>query len=349
MVDIRGFNGGMNTDAAPELLPSGDYTYAMNVSNGSEGITNILGNRIASGFPAHTFPGTEWICGAFFDKVRQRIIYFTNHSGGNHRIISYSVPNIGNTNGIYTVLFEDFNGVFSDWESSAQFDPDLLIKDIKVIHREYEGDLYYFIDQQKRLLKFNYNTLIPIQNQNDLCAFGWTDANYDGTLLRDGTPISQVTDPVIWAGLTVPAWCYLDNISTNNGAYGKLYNWYAISHPLFAPAGYRVPTQTDWTNLIDCLGGSSVAGGKMKNAGTQYWLGPNTGATNESLFNGLPGGYRTTQGVFRYGYNLSGYWWSSTEYDTDNSWNYQLDFDAASVSSFLNDKRNGYSVRLIKQ
>jgi uncharacterized protein (TIGR02145 family) len=348
MVDVRGFNKGMNTDAAPELLPNGAYTYAMNVSNGSEGLVNLPGNQLLPGFPPNSFTGGEWICGSFFDKVRQRIIYFTNHERNVHRIISYSVPDINNPNGSYTVLFEDQNGVFSDWTASPQYDPSLLIKDIKVIHREYEGDLYYFIDPKKRLLKFNYSTILQWKTGNNtLCAFGWTEANYTGTLFSDGTPIPQVTDPVAWAALTTPAWCHYDNDPANDAIYGKLYNWYAVSNPLFAPIGYRVATDTDWDNLVTCLGGASVAGGKLKSTST-LWNAPNTGATNESLFNAIPSGWRDATGLFR-DINRNALFWSSTENDANTAFNRKLNLDDAEVDRGTFSKKDGNSVRLIKQ
>lgn len=347
MVDVRGFNGGMNTDDAPELLAPGDYTYAMNVSNGSEGISNLRGNRLPAGFPTHPNPGGEWVCGSFFDKVRQRIIYFTNHEGGVHRIISYLVPKNAGENGTYIVLFEDQNNVFVDWTPSAQFDPSLLIKDIKVVHREYEGDLYYFIDPNKRLLKFNYNTILKWKSgDNTLCAFGWTDGNYTGTLLRDGTPIPQVTDPVAWAALTTPAWCHYNNDPANDAIYGKLYNWYAISNPLFVPAGYRVPTDTDWDNLVTCLGGASVAGGKLKSTST-LWSAPNTGANNESLFSALPAGWRDATGLFR-DITRNSLFWSSTENDANTAFNRKINYDDSIVNRGAFSKKDGNSVRLIK-
>jgi uncharacterized protein (TIGR02145 family) len=349
MVDIRGFNGGMNTDAAPELLKSGDYTYAMNVSNGTEGITNLLGNRLLPGMPPNPNPGGEWICGAFFDKARQRIIYFTNHERTTHRIISFDVPSVQFPDGNYTVLFEDLFGVFSYWDSSAQFDPNSLIKDIKVVHREYEGDLYYFIDPKKRLLKFNYNTLLQRRSGNtQLCAFGWTDANYTGTTFRNGDIIPQVSDPTAWSGLTTPAWCYYDNNQANDAIYGKLYNWYAINDPRgFAPFGYRVPTDTDWTSLSDCLGGVSVAGGKMKST-SSLWTIPNTGATNESFLNALPGGEIDSGG----GFNSVGFtanFWSATEFNANNAYYRNLSYSSDDLLRSNFSKKFGCSVRLIKE
>ena len=51
-------------------------------------------------------------------------------------------------------------------------------------------------------------------------------------------------------------------------------------------------------------------------AGTGLWHAPNTGATNSSGFTGLPGGYRDNDGTF-YDIGYNGYWWSSTESDTN--------------------------------
>ena len=353
MVDVKGFNGGLNTDSALELLPSGDYTYAMNILNGPESITNLLGNRPAGGFPANTNTGAEWICGAFFDKVRQRIIYFTNHERGFHRIISYSVPSNSNQSGSYLVLFEDLNGVFSYWPNTTFYSPDALIKDIKVIHREYEGDLYYFIDPKKKLLKFNYNTIQLFKANTSICAFGWTSANYDGTQLNDGTPIQEVTNQADWELLTVPAWRYYNDDPTNNATYGKLYNWYAVSHPNFAPIGYRVPNKSDWETLIGCLGGIYDAGGKMKST-SNLWQPPNLEATNESLLNMLPGG--AISGIFNQALFMPpldsgkfGFWWSSTEHTNDVAWFVYLDYTLGGAYTAYATKSHGFSVRLIKQ
>jgi uncharacterized protein (TIGR02145 family) len=79
-----------------------------------------------------------------------------------------------------------------------------------------------------------------------------------------------------------------------NGDYGKLYNWYAISDARkICPVGWHVPDDFDWAKLITYLGGSDDAGGKMKETGTLHWNLPNTGATNTSGFNGIPGGERS--------------------------------------------------------
>jgi uncharacterized protein (TIGR02145 family) len=74
----------------------------------------------------------------------------------------------------------------------------------------------------------------------------------------------------------------------NYTTYGVLYNWAASLTS--CPKGWHLPSNTEWMDLSIYLGGESAAEGKMKETGTTHWLYPNTDATNESGFSGLPGG-----------------------------------------------------------
>ena len=86
-------------------------------------------------------------------------------------------------------------------------------------------------------------------------------------------------------------------MSTSNYAtYGVLYNWPAVMTEGICPSGWHIPSDEEFTELTDFLGGESVAGGKMKEAGYDHWNSPNTGATNSSGWTGLPGGYRYSGG-----------------------------------------------------
>ena len=136
----------------------------------------------------------------------------------------------------------------------------------------------------------------------------WMEKNLDVLTYRNGDIIPQVTDPTAWAALTTGAWCYYNNDVANGAIYGKLYNWYAVNDPRgLAPTGWHVPSDAEWTTLETTLGGDPVAGGKMKVAGTTRWTTPNTGATNESGFAGLPGGTRNNNGTFS-NVGSNGYW-----------------------------------------
>ena len=182
----------------------------------------------------------------------------------------------------------------------------------------------------------------------------WTDKNLDVLTYRNGDLIPQVTDATAWAALTTGAWCYFNNDPSGYGSiYGKLYNWYAVNDPRgLAPQGWHIATSDELATLRTTLGGSTVAGAKMKT--TTRWTTPNTlykgaGATNESGFSGLPGSYRDSDGSFFNFIGQEGYWWTATEFNTTIAYHYQLgkDFDNAVWGKILNKKR-GFSVRCVR-
>jgi len=108
-----------------------------------------------------------------------------------------------------------------------------------------------------------------------------------------------------------------------------------------------LPSDVEWTELTDYLGGTSVAGGKLKETGTTHWISPNTGATNESGFTALPGGNRFNNGSFsNIGYD--GSWWSSTEYSTAHAWYRLLFCDYAGIHRGSSSKELGFSVRCVR-
>ena len=175
----------------------------------------------------------------------------------------------------------------------------------------------------------------------------WTGCNLDVTTYANGDPIPEVTDPSVWDTLETGAWCYYDNVSSNGTTYSKLYNGYAVADPRgLAPVGYHIPTDAEWTTLTTYLGGTTVAGGKMKETGLCHWLDPNVGATNESGFTGLPAGYRSTGGTF-YDINWSAYFWSST-IEFTLMWARHLYVEDATVYVGNHSQKLGFSVRLIK-
>ena len=105
--------------------------------------------------------------------------------------------------------------------------------------------------------------------------------------------------------------------TANYATYGVLYNWPAVMTEGICPSGWHIPTDGEFTELTDFLGGEDVAGAKMKEAGYDHWDAPNTGATNSSGWTGLPGGIRYA-GAFG-DPNYSGVWWSASE-ELDAEW-----------------------------
>ena len=95
--------------------------------------------------------------------------------------------------------------------------------------------------------------------------------------------------------------------------FGGLYTYNQVMASGFVPPGWHVPTIAEWQTLIAFVGGSGVAGGKLKEAGYARWLFPNTGAVDTYGFSAVGGGrYNSITKV----YELIGYegWlWTSDE------------------------------------
>jgi uncharacterized protein (TIGR02145 family) len=192
------------------------------------------------------------------------------------------------------------------------------------------------------------NGLIDIDgNVYDTVVIGtqvWMSENLRTTRLNDGTEIPLVTSDTAWSNLKTPGYCWYGNyeafFSLNH--YGALYNYYAVSSGKLCPVGWHVPTTDEWYTMIMFLGYDS-AGGKMKETGTVNWLSPNTGATNESGFTALPGGYRNTYYKDFQKFRSSGYFWHSQVSDAMRVTYLSIDVEHVTMS-----RNDGLSVRCIK-
>ena len=217
----------------------------------------------------------------------------------------------------------------------------------------------------------------------------WMTKNLDVATFRNGDPIPQAKTDEEWDKANEkeqPAWCYYDNLPRNGEKYGKLYNWYAVNDPRgLAPEGWHVPSDAEWTVLIDYLGGGDVAGTKMKSkSGWDSYTtgGPKTcpncanwnaeyrgkvpchtcqdtrsvpapevtgNGTNISGFSGLPGGARNERTFTTIG--EFGYWWSSTEYYI-YAWFHCLGYGGGPTGKVYNRvfyyKHYGFSVRCLR-
>jgi uncharacterized protein (TIGR02145 family) len=143
-------------------------------------------------------------------------------------------------------------------------------------------------------------------------------------------------------------WIYAGNES-NLVPYGRLYTWYTVTDSRkVCPTGWHVPSKEEWATLTKFLGGDSLAHGKLKETGIKHWDKPNTGATNESGFTGIPGGNHHPKGSFLY-MGECGHWWSVTEQDKNFAWRLRLRNDD-NIENFFGyaPKLMGWSVRCVK-
>lgn len=176
----------------------------------------------------------------------------------------------------------------------------------------------------------------------------WMVENLKTTKYNDGTSIPLVTDNTAWSALTTPAYTWYNNdMSSNKATYGALYNWYVINTGKLAPTGWHVASDAEWNTLITYLGGASVAGGKLKEAGTEHWVFPNANATNNYGFRALPGGIRSANGLFNI-MGISGFWWSSTVRSSTEALHEYIGNSSDTITSKAASMNMGFSVRCIK-
>ena len=176
----------------------------------------------------------------------------------------------------------------------------------------------------------------------------WTKENLKTIRYNDGTQIPYINNSSTWSSLASPGYCYYNNDpGTYKDTYGSLYNWYAVKTGKLCPAGWHVPSDKDWQVLIDSLGGDTYASGKLKETGTLHWNSPNSGATNSSYFTALPGGYRGYNGSYYYIGNLSYFWSTSPEIDY-NALSIALRYNNVNVIKTIEPKKEGYSIRCVK-
>ena len=195
----------------------------------------------------------------------------------------------------------------------------------------------------------------------------WMAENLKVTRYRNGESIPNVTDDTQWTKLITGAYCAYNNDNNNVDTYGLLYNWYAVNDSRsIAPEGWHVTTDEEWKQLEMYLGMSQSEaddteyrgtdeGGKLKATGTLegsdgLWYSPNVGATNESGFSALPGGYRYNGYLYGTFFRIGDYadFWSSTEYTSGGAWYRRLDYYLSDVVRGSHGERGGFSVRCVR-
>lgn len=205
-------------------------------------------------------------------------------------------------------------------------------------------------------------------NQYELTQIGekyWMAENLRVTRYREqNVNITEISSNQAWQEQTGGAYSIypnaeVDGINNENEmkeAYGVHYNWYAVNRDLkVCPPGMKVPSQQDWQQLIEELGGFDEAGGKMKSQRReqQYphprWDDPNEGANNSSGFEGLPAGIRLgTTGAFE-NLGAEGYWWTSTSWSDSGAFIFGVEYDTSAVLQSIRNQNVGLPVRCVNK
>ena len=189
----------------------------------------------------------------------------------------------------------------------------------------------------------NFYRTINLENGQE-----WMAENLKTKLFSNGDSIESLILNNEWQVANTAAFSTYNESGTISETYGNLYNWFVtIDERNICPTGWHIPTDNEWTDYSDLLGGNGVAGGKMKIEDTLFWKAPNVGATNESLFSGLPAGCRYDGGNFA---NIEkyAYWWTSTQLDTQFGWYRSTNYLSDNLVKNYANKQAGYSIRCVK-
>jgi uncharacterized protein (TIGR02145 family) len=318
-------------------------------------LENFLGGNIEANNKLKSKTG--WISNC---RVRGKIQKY--NSGGTNSSGFNALPG----GHVFYGRFSDL-GIYGDWWSSTLvYDHTAWSRRLSTCHNDFDrrqmgtevglsvrcikdDNSGSNIDINKDIIK-NNNSESSISPQDEVIIGKqtWMSKNLDIDKFRNGDPIFQAKNKMEWSKANSkrkPAWCYYNYQERNGKKYGKLYNWYAVNDSRgIAPTGYHVPSDEEWTILVNFLGGESVAGEKIKNKTSFDINGKNT---NSSQFNGLPGGCCETEGGFEE-MGTSGYFWSSSDKDGVNAWQRCLELDKAKLNRFVSSQDYGFSVRCLK-
>ena len=188
----------------------------------------------------------------------------------------------------------------------------------------------------------------------------WLRENLRTHKFKDGSNIPHVSVSGDWASMMGPAWISYANNATNANNYGELYSGYTVNSPLgVCPAGWRVPSLTDYNNLIAASGGSNASpklkscrmtnsplGGDCNTSTNPYW---NYNAANYGTdyygFSALPSGYG---GGSYTGLNTNLYLWTSNPVSTDVNSYASMTYGSATVTTAQTSLGIAFAVRCVK-
>jgi uncharacterized protein (TIGR02145 family) len=196
----------------------------------------------------------------------------------------------------------------------------------------------------------------------------WTSENLNSQTFRNGDTISEVHNMEEWKeALEKQQPCWIYNFVQDSKGYlrlGKVYNWYAVNDQRgLAPNGWHIPTDQDWSILMEFMGDPNAYGTKSSWSGrsdaqkklksTFGWIFPydyagSGNGTNESGFNVIPSGSYLFDEGFGTGGSSTGFW-SSTQKDSESIWIRVFSWDNLEEVRRVNGWiKNGYYVRCIK-
>lgn len=192
---------------------------------------------------------------------------------------------------------------------------------VKVTGRTGNNSFVYMLDPTvSTSVIFEYVTCMDGDNNHyPIVKIGdqiWMGKNLATTHFINGTSIDEVTDSSFWYTYPTAAYCWYYNNPQMGAIYGALYNWYVANNSYICPLGWHVPTDLEWTELYDEIGGY-YGGGNLRATEEGFWIQPNSLATNSTGFTALPAGYRHPNFG---GLGLILDCWCRNEFDAQEAW-----------------------------
>jgi uncharacterized protein (TIGR02145 family) len=134
--------------------------------------------------------------------------------------------------------------------------------------------------------------------------------------------------------------------TANYSAYGVLYNWPAALAA--CPAGWHLPTNAEFTRLVNYVGGEAIGGFKMKSRkGWNDNAGANGNGDDSFGFTALPGGDIEGTGIFLHLGDYGSFWTADPD-GLSNGWMWLLDNFNEGAFMHSYPKSIGVSVRCLK-
>jgi uncharacterized protein (TIGR02145 family) len=337
---------GLSIKTNQYTIGGGAKTAKMQIKDGAGLDTNTTSHIFINTRPVASFTATQHlnIVSVFFLNASAS----SDYEDGHNLSYRWDFDGDGNFDTDWTSI-DTVSHAFSD---TGNISPVLSARDVYNLTSSISVQIY--IPLTVTDIDGNIYNCIKIGNQ------WWMGKNLQVTHYQNGDPVPHVVDDSVWSNLTTGAYCSYDNNSSNIETYGHLYNWYAVNdNRNIAPQGWHIPSDEEWKELEMFLGMTrsqadtlmfrgTDEGGKLKETGISHWLSPNTGATNSTLFTGVPAGNRSALSGNFLDMNEALSMWSSTAYNTNEAWHRVLLYNSSKILRHNPWRGYGLSVRCVK-
>lgn len=193
-------------------------------------------------------------------------------------------------------------------------------------------------------------------DERDGHEYNWVKIGEQIWMAENLAYVPYVCAPDSQCGIWIYGYYGEGSYGVNYHTYGCLYDWETAKQ--VCPEGWHLPSDEEWMELERFLGMpenqldrtgirglDENIGGKLKDIGNSFWLEPNKGAANYCGFAALPGG----DSYGRFGdLSESACFWTSSLVENNYAFNRILHFQYGEIFRYEWEKKNGLSIRCVK-